>query len=465
MKWLFLTALIVVPALSGATLAATDPEIQELLERLQVLEKTVENQNRENELQRREIEALKDRKAARVVKTSRVVTGPPQEISLEKLQDVVKDYLNTEQGKELVAKSSPAKLKAGYKKGFYLQSLDDRFKLKINNRLQVRYTWEDNDGSKDTSSFRIRRYKVKFSGHAFTKNLTYKVQWNLPSYGGIGKLEDAWANYKVADFLQFRGGQYKVPFNREKLISSGKLQFVDRSIANGEFNLSRDIGVMAHAKPMNGLFEYYLAIMSGAGANREENTNTKMMYAVRGAVNPLGEFKSYSESDLEYEENPKVALGGAFVWNDGTELFVADDDMTFNKPIVLRQTTADIMAKWRGFSILSDFYWRDVSAHLGESTFPRHTNRGYGYTVQAGYFVPVSYLQKHLEFAGRYSFFDPNTNVNKDSEREIGGGVNWFFNGHKNKLQADVTSITRKQGSGEDDEDDLEFRTQYQLAF
>ncbi|MHC4197641.1 MAG: substrate-binding domain-containing protein [Planctomycetota bacterium] len=46
-----------------------------------------------------------------------------------------------------------------------------------------------------------------------------------------------------------------------------------------------------------------------------------------------------------------------------------------------------------------------------------------------------------------------------------GGGVNWFFNGHSNKLQADVTSITKKKGSGRDDTDDLEFRTQYQLAF
>ena len=43
--------------------------------------------------------------------------------------------------------------------------------------------------------------------------------------------------------LTVRVGQYKIPFSRQRVISSGNQQMVDRSIANGEFNLDRDIGI------------------------------------------------------------------------------------------------------------------------------------------------------------------------------------------------------------------------------
>ena len=89
-----------------------------------------------------------------------------------------------------------------------------------------------------------------------------------------------------------------MPFNRQELTSSAELQFMDRSLADDAFNLSRDIGVMLHSKFKEGLFEYYLAVMSGAGENQTTNSNNEFLYAARVAVNPLGDFDSYSEPDL-----------------------------------------------------------------------------------------------------------------------------------------------------------------------
>lgn len=449
MRTLFLTVFFV-SALSCPAFAAQDPQIQELLDRIQALEKTVERQNRELGFQRKEIESLEE------------VGYKPSE---DHLESVVKSYLETDSGKKAIAEGSPTKIKAGYKigKGFYLESLDEKFKLYINNRLQVRYTYDDAEGEKNTSSFRIRRHKVKFTGHAFTKRLTYKVQWNLPDKDGRGLLEDAYANFKFTDFFQMRGGQYKVPYNREELISSGKQQFVDRSIASEEFNLDRDIGVMFHAKPMKGLFEYNLAVMTGAGKNQKKNTNDAMLWTARFAVNTLGKFNAYSESDLEYEENPKLALGAAFATDDGSKMFVRDSVRTFNRDANTRQVTGDLLFKWRGFSFLGAGFWREINTHAGESGFSRRGTNANGYTLQAGYFVPTPLLQKHLEFAGRYSQFDPDTRARKDTEREWGGGVNWFFKGHNNKLQADVVKLINERSL--DDKDDLEFRIQYQLVF
>ncbi|OHB38013.1 MAG: hypothetical protein A2060_05650 [Planctomycetes bacterium GWA2_50_13] len=447
---LFLTVFFVL-ALSGPALAAQDPGIQELLDRVQALEKTVERQNRELDFQRKEIKSVEE------------VGYKPSE---DHLESVVKSYLETDSGKKAIAESTPAKIKAGYKigKGFYLETLDDKFKLYIHNRTQVRYTFANNDRGEDTSSFRIRRQRVNFEGHAFTKDLTYKVQWDLAANTGTGNLLDAYVNYKVDDLLQFRGGQYKVPFNRERLDSSGNLQFVDRSVANAEFQLDRDIGVMLHAKPKKGLFEYYLAVMSGAGENQTRNSNNEFLYAARLAVNPLGDFDAYSESDLEHYETPKLALGTAYAWNNGSKMFVDDAIRSFKRPITLREFTTDLVFKWRGFSLLGDFYWRDVTAHSGESLFRQGSNKGYGYRAQAGYFVPLPYVSKHLEVAGRYAFVNPDTRDQDDTEREIGAACSWYFFGHNNKLQGDVRRVTRERNVP-DDLSDTEFRLQYQLIF
>ncbi|MEE9515063.1 MAG: hypothetical protein V3V54_03440, partial [Candidatus Brocadiales bacterium] len=197
MKRLILVIPFLMLALAGTTLAAQDPEIRELIDRMRALEETVESQRQEIEFQRGEIEGLKAGQAGSrgPRRYEPVALRSPGEaeygVSDEKLHEAVKDYLGTEQGRKLITDTSPFKLKAGYKKGkgFYLETLDEKFKMYIYNRLQVRYTFADSDESGDTSSFRIRRYKIKFAGHAFTKDLTYKVQWNLPSNSGTGKMK------------------------------------------------------------------------------------------------------------------------------------------------------------------------------------------------------------------------------------------------------------------------------------
>ncbi len=474
MKRIILILPLLVMPFSGITLAAQDPDIQYLIERMQALEETVNTQAEQIESQRAELDSLKaTRRNGGAFAYEKVSYRPPEasgsghDVSGEDLENAIKDYLGTEQGKELMAKSSPSKLRTGYKlgKGFYLETLDERFKLQIYNRLQVRYTYEDEDDSRDTSSFRIRRYKIKFHGHAFTKNLKYKVQWNLPSNGGKGKLEAAWANYKVADWLQFRGGQYKVPFDRQELTSSSKQMFVDRSLATGVFKLGYDIGVMAHARPFDGLFEYRLAMMQGAGANAKKNSNNQMLYAARLVVSPLGEFDNYVESDIEHHETPKFALGGGFTSNNGTKLVFDDEMTTFKRDVNVKQATVDLIFKWRGFAFTGDGYWRRLDAHSGESGFARNGINANGYTLQAGYFIPLPYVRKRLEFAGRFSSVNPDTDIPKNSKNEVGGGINWYFNGENNKFQADIRHLTTKEKHPEEDVNNTEFRLQYQLVF
>ena len=50
-------------------------------------------------------------------------------------------------------------------------------------------------------------------------------------------LLDLRVSFKALDELQFRVGQWKVPFNRERIDSSGKQQFAERSIVTPCFTL------------------------------------------------------------------------------------------------------------------------------------------------------------------------------------------------------------------------------------
>src|SRR5512134_3453694 len=103
----------------------------------------------------------------------------------------------------------------------------DRAYLEISNRVQVRYTHDIPDDSRQIAgtaakgdsvgSFRIRRAKFKSEGWIFNQYITYETQLNWPAVTGSNPgafLEDAniaWDPTKEGTFkIQF--GQNKVPF-------------------------------------------------------------------------------------------------------------------------------------------------------------------------------------------------------------------------------------------------------------
>jgi len=59
------------------------------------------------------------------------------------------------------------------------------------------------------------------------------------------RLLDLRATYKFADWLSIRVGQWKSEFNRERIDSSGKQQFVERSIVTPWFTIDRQQAVLA----------------------------------------------------------------------------------------------------------------------------------------------------------------------------------------------------------------------------
>ena len=98
----------------------------------------------------------------------------------------------------------------------------------------------------------IRRARLKFDGFALTPKLRYKLELGLSNRDISGADEfnnntpryvmDAVIMWNFFENFELWVGQTKLPGNIERVISSGDLSLVDRSILNSRFNIDRDIG-------------------------------------------------------------------------------------------------------------------------------------------------------------------------------------------------------------------------------
>ncbi len=338
------------------------------------------------------------------------------------------------------------------KHGFQLATDDGKYSLALGGRLQLRYTFEDFDREsekEDTSSFQVKRGKLFIHGNAFAKDLTFKIQVNAA--GSSVTLEDFYVDYRILEWLSLQGGQYKVPFNRQELTSSGSQQFVDRAITNEAFALGRDQGVMVHSFVLSDYMEYALGIFNGNGRNKSSNENNGHMIAGRLAFYPMGKFKMYSESDTDFSPSPKAGIGVAGLYN--AKVSFKEDDETFIKDVT--ELTADGIIKWRGLSLAGDYFMATTDVRDGEKI------KSNGFNIQAGAFL----IPKHLEVALRFAVVDPDVDADDDTEQEIAGGINYFIQKHNLKLQADYARLIEEQPGDEPTLMDNRVRLQFQIIF
>jgi hypothetical protein len=327
--------------------------------------------------------------------------------------------------------------------------------LNLSNRIQVRFTSEDLDSNSATAkperdSFRLRRMKTKFDGWVYTKNLTYELQVNFADSANV--LEDANVNYdftKGKKSVMLKAGQFKVPFGRQELTSSGSQQFVDRAAVENTFARGRDIGVQLWGTPNNSVIDWRIGVFNGNGRTTSRNDNDDLQLNARLAWQPFGDVK-YSESD--FESSDKFLLSVAADYESNTFEIAAAGTTPAHKDD--RSIVGfDVAAKYKGFSFFGELFDREHDRNAGQSDFDDE-----GIILQAGYFV----IPKKFEIALRAAELDPRKDRDNDERTEEGVAFNWFFNKHNHKLQADYRMIEDKARANSDDK---EIRLQYQLIF
>lgn len=329
--------------------------------------------------------------------------------------------------------------KAGYDKGFKFESADGTFTLAIDNRVQFRFTQTDPDVGDSEGSFRVRRYKFKLSGKVYD-NWQYKLQMNFAGTGDAGRdaLEDAYVQYTKNRMAQFWVGQGKAFFGRQELTSSGKQQFVDRSIANGEFAPGRDIGVGLIGVNEGKTFEYNLGAYNGNGRNETSNDNDSYMYVGRVVLTPFGAFKP-EESSLDYPENPRLAIGVSGMMNTFTDMGIDLDESTYG---------VEAAFKLLGFNTVAEYFTKTSDLVGGGEV---DTDGGY---LQIGYLFP----NRTFELAGRYAMVEIDGG---EETSETGVAASYYLSGHRYKVQGDYRVVEREIANTEDGE----FRVQLQIQF
>lgn len=355
--------------------------------------------------------------------------------------------------------------------GLHLESTDGDFAMTTRLRGQLRQTVTAlrNDGLAELSQvFEIRRARLQLTGHTFGEHNKYKVELafsprDLGVEDGVVHNTPLLSWYVELDHLRdltLRAGQYKIPFSRQRVISSGDLQLVDRALASVEFNHDRDIGFDVRSKDLGGLggrLRYYAGVYMGEGRDFGGGNATpdfKLHYLGRVEVLPMGRFDDYEESDLERSPAPKLSLGAAYAFHHEAQRLrgvlgdVAGDGGTTD----YHSITADYVLKLRGFSASGELYWRSGRRNPGEATAPGEASvpvtaprNGLGWYVQAGFLFPGT----AIELAARYSGVrgigerDPGDLVAAAGHTSLtrsdsaGGGISYYFARHAWKLQAD----------------------------
>jgi phosphate-selective porin OprO/OprP len=130
---------------------------------------------------------------------------------------------------------------AGWKDGFFLQSKEKDFVLRITGQIQTDYHayLNDRDQTDIDSSF-LRRARFGLEATMFQY---YDFRF-LPGFGqGQTVIQDAYLNIHWWEWMQFEVGKFKQPFSYEQLIQDRFVPTVERSMID-QLTPERDVGFM-----------------------------------------------------------------------------------------------------------------------------------------------------------------------------------------------------------------------------
>lgn len=405
-----------------------------------------------------------------------------QHADAKSLEDILKEKgVITEADYKEVTKSKPIDYKLG--KGFTFTSSDVKFQLSVGGLIMARYTFLDKDVAQDTSSFTLKKGRLIFSGHAFSKDLSYMLQFGLEQSGNNKMLENAYLKYRLIDEAQLLAGQSKLVYGRQNMASVGNLQFVDVSPVTTAFAPGYDLGAVLSGKVLGNLINYDLSVSNGAGQTAVRANNgagNHNAFLAHLQVNPLGAF-TYSEGDSQFSEKPLVTVGSSFYLNTlkktaaaafetnnlgyaGTSGWLGSNAAVFNdsEKVDINSLVIDTAFKWKGAFAQAEYFLGQADGQVSNNTV-----RSQGYYAQAGYGI----IPKKLEAAFRYSYLDPNRDRSNDLQTEVIGALSYYFNNHNLKLQADIGNIHTQGAKTEPSTglkkatDDLQYRLQVALTF
>src|SRR6266513_2083532 len=255
-------------------------------DRLQKLERAVEQLQKRNAELEQEVSSLKKQS------TSAVEPGAGGKTKTEVTYD----------GKTYVEKSVAVEEKPR----IYVTPRASEFKLVLGGYLQMNL--EDGDVSafegrfgqtalKDR--FRLRRARINLTGD-FAENFDFKVEGEFENSDGLSSSRtafsatDIFVNWHRYPEAQIKVGQWKAPFGLEQTTPDTSLFVIERGLPTGAITPERQIGIQLWGKPFTNLWPdekdlltYYFGVFNGSGRNTTVNDNNNFMAVGRLELMPF----------------------------------------------------------------------------------------------------------------------------------------------------------------------------------
>jgi phosphate-selective porin len=379
-------------------------------------------------------------------------------------------------------------------KGFRFETRDGNWQTNLQWRAQLRYSnpygsdprqmanYEDSSGS----SFEQRRLRMKIGGHGFKPWIKYYFEVDLQPARDVdadavssgARVIDWRIDLAKWDWGGIRMGQWKVDLNRERVDSSGRQQFVERSIVNRIFTMDRQVGIQLRGRLFEGTMadmRYYAGVFNGEGRG-VKNNSTDHLYMGRLQWNFLGRDLPWKQTDVEYTDKPTGSFAVAGFTNTGPCTRWSSSGCGnldgFSKPVFaeedqfkIEQAVQEFAFKYRGLSIQQEWHRKFVTDRVmgTESDLT-------GFYLQSGYFLHnlIDAFPAPLELAARYAYVsEPNKSVRSlyNEREEFTLGANWFFSGHSNKITVDFSHLTLDDELLGSNYSDNRFRIQWDVSF
>ena len=401
-------------------------------ERLQKLERAVEQLQKRNAELEQEVSGLKKQSALATEVGARMKT---------KIMSDGKSYVE----KAVVEEEKPQ---------VFVVPRASEFKLVLGGYIQVNF--EDGDVSafegrfgmtalKDR--FRLRRARINLTGD-FAENFDFKIEGDFENSDGISsgrtafEATDIFVNWHQFPEAQIKVGQWKAPFGLEQLTPDTSLYIIERSLPTGAITPERQLGVQLWGKPFTNvwpdekdLLTYYAGIFNGNGRNTTNNDNNNFMYVGRLELLP---FKGKI-----FGQDSSLKLGGDVLNSrddKGTNisqtlnlLVNADGSLS---PFVLPgadERTAWSVDAWFNlgpFDLIGEYLEEYVNGRTVNGVAP-----GFADFTTSGYYIQGSYflIPKKLQAAVRWEDLNPGQ-MGSDGIHSITGGLNYYIHGDDIKL-------------------------------
>src|SRR5437773_10878261 len=369
-------------------------------ERLQKLERAVEQLQKRNAELEQEVSSLKKQ------------TALAPEVGARMKTKVTYD------GKTYVEKAVVEEEKLPV----YVQQRGSELKLVLGGFIQANF--EDGDVSafegrfgqtalKDR--FRLRRARINLTGD-FAEQFDFKIEGDFEQSDGLNssrtafEATDIFANWHQFPEAQVKIGQWKAPFGLEQTTPDTTLYIIERSLPTGAITPDRQIGIQLWGKPFanvwpdqKDLLTYYAGVFNGNGRNTTVNDNNNFMYVGRlestlfqdvfgkGSFLKLGADVLNSRDDKGTNISPSLNL-----------LVNADGSLSpFTLPGADERTawSVDAWLRLGPFDLIGEYLEEYVNGRTVNGVPPGFADfTTDGYYVTAGYFLIPKKLQAVVQW-------------------------------------------------------------------